>query len=41
MRAEALDEAETEELEHALGSSGVGVEVKFVDLGSGEDSVLV
>ena len=39
--AKALDEAEAVELEHPLGGSGEAVEVKLVDLGSGEDSVLV
>jgi hypothetical protein len=38
---EPLDEPEAEELEHPLGGSSVGVEVKLVDLWSGEDPVLV
>jgi hypothetical protein len=41
MGPEALDEPKAVELQHALGSSGVGVEVKLIELGSGENSVLV
>jgi len=41
VRTEPLDQAEAVELEHAFGGSGDGVEVKLVDLWSGEDSVLV
>src|SRR6266545_5522537 len=33
--AEPLHESETVELEHALGSTGEGIEVKLVDLGCG------
>jgi len=39
--AEPLDESEAVELEHPLGGSGEGVEVKLVELWSGENSVLV
>jgi len=38
---EPLHESQAVELEHALGGSGVGVEVKLVDLRSGQDPVLV
>jgi hypothetical protein len=41
VRAEPLDETEAVELEHPLGSSSDRVEMKLVDLGSGENSVLV
>jgi hypothetical protein len=39
--AEPFDESQAVELEHPLGGSGEGVEVKLVDLRSGQNSVLV
>jgi hypothetical protein len=38
---EPFHQSEAVQLEHPLGSTGVGVEVKLVDLRSGEDSVFV
>ncbi len=41
VRTEPLDQAKAVELERPLGGTGEGVEVKLVDLGGGEDPVLV